>query len=108
MTHDDAASSGAEAVSLPPMVERQTQAWTALLSLAPSFGRHWTLIGGQMVLLLQAERSSPHVHWTPRASDDLDMVVNLRASKTAMRDICSGHKGWQQGDGLSLLCERGV
>lgn len=84
---DDMTVDAAAVVSLPPMVERQTQAWTALLDLAPSFGRHWTLIGGQMVLLLQTERTSPHAHWTPRASDDLDMVVNLRASKTAMRDI---------------------
>lgn len=45
---------------LPPTAGAQLAAWQALLDLAPKLGDNWTLIGGQMVLMHQAERSHHH------------------------------------------------
>jgi len=47
------------------------------------FGKSWTLVGGQMVFLHQIERSSTEV----RPTDDVDVVVDLRAEPGALRRI---------------------
>ncbi len=64
-------------VELPQMTGLQAQAWTALVQLAPELGTQWTLIGGQMVYLHQAERQL-HSFTPLRWTTDLDVVVNLR------------------------------
>ena len=65
-------------VPLPPLTGLQSAAWTALMELAPDLGTDWTLIGGQMVFLHQAERHSGAA-LSMRPTTDLDVVVNLRA-----------------------------
>ncbi len=80
-------------VVLPALTGKQAQAWDALMAVAEDLGEGWTLIGGQMVLLHQAERqpagagtaSSASLRW----SYDLDVVVNLRTSRTRMSHIDS-------------------
>ncbi len=64
-------------VELPPLIGQQAAAWTALMLLAPDLGTQWTLIGGQMVLLHQAERQGRSTSGM-RLTTDLDVVVNLR------------------------------
>lgn len=62
-------------VTLPPLVGGQADSWAAFIELAPTFGEHWILVGGQMVFLPEVERRATDV----RPTDDLDVVVNLRA-----------------------------
>ena len=84
-------------VVLPPLDGQQAQAWDTLMAVAADLGRGWTLIGGQMVLLHQAERSpagagaigGAALRW----SYDLDVVVNLRTSRSRMGRIDSVLKG---------------
>lgn len=68
----------AASVTVRPQGGLQSAAWSALIELAPHLGIEWTLIGGQMVFLHQAERQlqSPIA---PRWSTDLDLAINLRA-----------------------------
>lgn len=75
-------------VALPKLTGLQAAAWDALTVLAPQFGENWTLIGGQMVFLHQAERdhsASPSLRWTT----DLDVVVNLRTSPAGLAHVHS-------------------
>jgi len=46
----------AASVTVRPQGGLQSAAWSALIELAPHLGIEWTLIGGQMVFLHQAER----------------------------------------------------
>ncbi len=73
-------------VALPALTGLQGAAWTALLDLAPDLGTGWTLIGGQMVFLHQAERSR-EAALSMRPTTDLDVVVNLRTSPDAIEHI---------------------
>lgn len=60
--------------TLPGMGEAQQAAWFALLDLYERSPDGWTLVGGQLVHLLCAERG-----YTPqRPTDDGDAVVNAR------------------------------
>ena len=75
-------------VALRKLTGLQAAAWDALTVLAPQFGENWTLIGGQMVFLHQAERdhsASPSLRWTT----DLDVVVNLRTSPAGLAQVHS-------------------
>ena len=83
----------APVVVLPGLAGQQAQAWNTLLALAEDLGEGWTLIGGQMVLLHQAERqpagAGPVDGASLRWSYDVDVVVNLRTSRTRMSHIDS-------------------
>lgn len=78
---------------LPPLAGQQAQAWDTLMAVADDLGEGWTLIGGQMVLLHQTERSPAGAHTVGGAglrwSYDLDVVVNLRTSRSRMSHIDS-------------------
>ena len=70
-------------VSLPPLVGGQADSWAALIELAPAFGQNWILVGGQMVFLHEVERRAADV----RPTDDLDVVVDLRAEPAGLARI---------------------
>ncbi len=80
-------------VVLPVLTGKQALAWDALMAVAADLGEGWTLIGGQMVLLHQAERrragAGPASGASLRWSYDLDVVVDLRTNRTRMRHIDS-------------------
>ena len=72
-------------VLLPPLSGAQLAAWEALFDLAPVLGDNWTLIGGQMVLIHQAERAAlPLGEAGARFSLDLDVVIDVRAQPRAL------------------------
>lgn len=62
------------------MNEAQTQSWHAVMELYERVDSNWTLVGGQLVHLHCAERGV-----TPtRPTNDIDTVVDIRASQTAL------------------------
>jgi hypothetical protein len=61
-------------VRLPPLLGRQDESWRALVEIATQLGRHWLLVGGQMVFLHEVERQASET----RPTDDVDVVVDLR------------------------------
>ena len=72
-------------VVLPPLLGGQAESWSALVELAPAFGANWLLVGGQMVFLHEVERSTTDV----RPTDDVDVVVDLRAEPAGLDRIHS-------------------
>lgn len=70
----------AEAVQLPALSEAQKQSWHALMDLYEQVNSNWTLIGGQLVHLHCAERGV----FPTRPTNDVDTVVNIRASPTIL------------------------
>ncbi|MFC7504465.1 hypothetical protein [Nocardioides sp. GCM10030258] len=78
----------AEPVELPAMNEPQKQSWHALMDLYNRISTDWTLIGGQLVHLHCAERGA-----TPtRPTNDVDTVVNVRASTTMLESFTGALK----------------
>ncbi len=71
------------AVQLPPLAGGQADSWAALVELAPVLGDNWLLVGGQMVFLHEVERRSTDI----RPTDDVDVVVNLRAQPDGLARI---------------------
>src|SRR5262249_48007000 len=72
-------------IALPgAMPPAQKQGWLVLLNLARVFPTAWCLVGGQMVWLLAAEHGAD----PPRATVDIDLVVDIRAEPTGLRDLC--------------------
>ncbi len=69
-----------DVVRLPPLTGGQAESWRALIEIAPALGRHWLLIGGQMVFLHEVERESTDV----RPTHDIDLVVDLRIDPAAL------------------------
>ena len=74
-------------VVLNDLSGRQGEAWDVLLDLAPEFGKDWTVIGGQMVMLHQAERQPDDIFPQVRFSFDVDVIVNIRAGKAQSEKI---------------------
>ena len=79
----------------------QAASWAALLSMSSDLGEEWTLVGGQMVLLHQVERTSPNLALRPddlRMSVDLDVAVNVRAGRRQLAHINATllHHGFDQ------------
>lgn len=72
-------------IALPPLLGGQAESWAALVELAPAFGDNWLLVGGQMVFLHELERQSTDV----RPTDDIDVVVDLRAEPAGLARIHS-------------------
>jgi len=70
-------------IVLPPLIGGQAKSWIALVELAPAFGDNWILVGGQMVFLHEVERQTTDV----RPTDDVDVVVNLRAEPMGLDRI---------------------
>ena len=72
-------------IVLPSLSGGQAESWAALVELAPAFGQNWLLVGGQMVFLHELERQSIDV----RPTDDIDVVVDLRAEPAGLARIHS-------------------
>jgi len=70
-------------IVLPPLAGGQAASWEALVELAPAFGENWLLIGGQLVFLHEIERKVTDV----RPTDDVDLVVDLRAEPKGLANI---------------------
>lgn len=68
---------------MPPMTPAQTSAWHALLDLHARKPTGWTLIGGQMVHLLCAERGGSPA----RPTDDADTALDVRAEPTILHVV---------------------
>lgn len=62
-------------IELPCDDAHSTEMWQGLIELAESTSAEWTLIGAQMVQVHGLE----HGRHPPRASRDLDLIVNVRA-----------------------------
>lgn len=67
-------------IRLPALAGRQAESWQALVEVGPKLGRHWLLVGGQMVFLHEVERGSTNA----RPTDDIDVVVDLRVEPSAL------------------------
>lgn len=72
-----------EVVKLPSLAGGQEASWLALLELSPDLSDNWILVGGQMVFLHQVERGAQ----TVRPTDDIDLVVDLRVTPSALDSI---------------------
>lgn len=82
-------------IALPDtMPPAQEQGWLTLLDLATTFPSGWCLVGGQMVWLLAAE----HGVTPPRATDDVDVVVDIRSEPTGIQALC----GWLEHEEFEL------
>jgi len=81
-------------VVLTGLSPAQDEGWQTLLDLAEAFPAGWCLVGGQLVWLLAAE----HGAVPPRATDDVDVVVDVRAEPAGVRTVCS----WLESRGLEL------
>lgn len=66
-------------IELPPLGALGTSLWHVLLDLRGATDG-WTLVGGQMVLLLALE----HETAPPRISEDIDVVADVRARPPRM------------------------
>ncbi len=70
---------------------RQVAAWNVILELADDLGDSWALVGGQMVMLHQIERSAERIPPSGldalRMSIDVDVVVNIRAGRNQMPHV---------------------
>lgn len=80
---------------LADMTPAQREGWETLLDLADEHpvGR-WCVLGGQMVWLLACE----HGVQPPRATEDIDVVVDIRADQSGLRRLCR----WLQRRGFEL------
>ncbi len=68
-------------VELPEMIAEHERIWGALFDIADAAPGPWCLVGGQMVLLHALERRVQ----PPRASRDLDLLVDVRVAPHALR-----------------------
>lgn len=73
-------------VALGSMSPAQRQGWRVLLDLGDVLESGWCLLGGQLVWLLAAEHGAD----PPRATDDVDVVVDVRTHPDGLRRLC----GW--------------
>jgi len=61
-------------IKLSNSSEKSLASWIALLEVSKKLPDHWTLVGGQMVHLLCAERGV----WPMRPTDDTDAALDVR------------------------------
>jgi hypothetical protein len=71
-------------VTLGSMTPAQEESWRILLDLYADFPDGWCLIGGQMVWLLANEHNVDPI----RATDDVDVAVDIRTDQQAIRRLC--------------------
>ena len=76
-------------VRLPTLSSPVDELWHALFDLADTVAVPWTLVGGQMVLLHALE----HGQVPSQVSQDADVIVDIRAAPTAIRDVVAGLEG---------------
>ena len=81
-------------VVLTGMTVTQQQGWKVLVQAAAELPAGWCLVGGQMVWLHALE----HGVEPPRATEDVDIVVDVRAEPRALRRLCR----WLESHGFSL------
>ena len=67
------------------MTPAQEESWRILIDLYPVFPSGWCLIGGQMVWLFANEHDVDPI----RATEDVDVVVDIRADQQAIRRLCN-------------------
>jgi hypothetical protein len=60
------------------------EGWLVLSDLGQAFPKGWCLIGGQMMWLLATE----HEVAPPRATEDVDVVVDVRADPALIQKLC--------------------
>lgn len=60
------------------------EAWTVVFELDATFDGDWVVVGGQMVALHAA---SPGVRDGIRPTDDVDVLVDVRARPAATREL---------------------
>jgi hypothetical protein len=72
-------------IVLPAMSAPQAASWHGLMDLHARLPTGWTLIGGQLVHLLCAERD----HAPPRPTDDIDAVLDVRENPSILMDFTS-------------------
>jgi hypothetical protein len=72
-------------VILESMTPAQEESWRILLDLYADFPSGWCLIGGQMVWLLANEHNVEPI----RATDDVDVAVDIRTDQRAIRRLCA-------------------
>jgi len=72
-------------VPLIGMTPTQREGWEVLLDIAVDFPTGWCLVGGQMVWLHALE----HGINPPRATEDVDVVVDVRADRAGIRRVCA-------------------
>jgi hypothetical protein len=65
------------------MSPAQEEGWQVLLDLSDTFPTGWCLVGGQMVWLLSVEYDVD----PPRTTDDVDVVVDVRANRSGISTI---------------------
>jgi len=82
-------------IALPDIMRpAQEQGWLTLIKLAMTFPTGWCLVGGQMVWLLAAEHGVAPL----RATDDVDVVVDIRSEPTGIQALC----GWLEDEEFNL------
>lgn len=81
-------------VALRSMTPAQEAGWRALLDLHESFQAGWCIIGGQMVWLLAQEHGVEPI----RATEDVDVVVDIRANQRLMQQLCN----WLEANSFDL------
>ncbi|HEY8721795.1 hypothetical protein [Pengzhenrongella sp.] len=75
-------------IRLPAMGDAQQAAWWSLMDLQVVHPTGWTLVGGQMVHLLCAERGAAPA----RATDDVDTVLDVRGEPQILRGFTTSLK----------------
>lgn len=86
--------------TMPPA---QRQGWAVLLDIAEAFPTGWCLVGGQLVWLLAAEYDTD----PPRATDDVDVVVDVRAEPSGIEELCKWLES-QHGFDLEGISPEGI
>jgi hypothetical protein len=66
------------------MTPAQKEGWNVLLDFTRDLSIEWCLLGGQMVWLLASE----HGVDPPCATEDMDVVVDLRADAAGIKRLC--------------------
>jgi hypothetical protein len=66
-------------IKLQHLTSEQVLAWRQLIETEPIFPQRWTIIGGQLIYILGLKHGSNPL----RVTDDLDVLINVRAKPWA-------------------------
>jgi len=92
-------------IQLRGLLPAAEQGWLTLFELAEESDSDWVLVGGQMIYLLAEE----HGAQLPRATDDMDVVVDVRTRPGATGWLAAWlmDRGFEQGDiSADGICHR--
>jgi hypothetical protein len=81
-------------IELPGLTPAAMEGWATLFALARQDEIAWVLVGGQVIYLLAVE----HGAQLPRPTDDMDVVVDVRASPRGTEKLAA----WLEGRGYEL------